>query len=288
MNEKMFQNLETVKPKIEESPLKNQENLMTLFLKLQNVYNTRPDITEFEGAMADTKFANEYTPEEIQANLKWVTETRSKIEEANREKGQELFSHFEENFAFAEAGQAMIVDRLNVWMPDFATTMTSFDVTVSSNKDNINNKLTKNWDNNISKGMLPVVKYAEDPETGKKGRLITPKFIVGVSADDINELASAYLAGEEQSLDKHPVRKLILEQIRVQYNDALDFYESDENKDDARFNLVRREYARVKEMIDAEEKKLDESQAIDRLGYHEYAKKSLTLGLINDFANKKK
>jgi hypothetical protein len=41
-------------------------------------------------------------------------------------------------------------------------------------------------------------------------------------------------------------------------------------------------------MIDEAEKKLDESQTVDRLGYHEYSKNSLTLQLINDFADKKK
>ncbi len=305
-----FNNIPKIKKEV--SPLKNQENLMTLFLRLQNVYSKRPDITNFEGAMADTKFADGYTSERIKADNQWVLDTRAKIEEHNREKGQELYSHFEENFAFAEAGQAMIVDRINNWMPDFKTIMTSdyddlkagidflttdenggyfgtaFDVTVSSNKDKITDKLTKNWDNNIAKGSIPVVKYAEDPETGKKGRLLTPKFILGASADDINEMAKAYLAGDEKSLDTHPFRKLILEQIRTQYNDALDYYENDENKDDARFNMARRQYARVKSMIDGAEKKLDESLVIDRLAYHEYSKNSLTLGLINDFANSKK
>jgi hypothetical protein len=46
---------------------------------------------------------------------------------------------------------------------------TAYDTTVSSNPDNIKNKLSKNWKNNISKGALPVVKYFQDPDTGEKG-----------------------------------------------------------------------------------------------------------------------
>jgi len=286
--------------------------MMKLFLRLQNVYSKRPDTSKFTGALADTKFADEYSAEEIAKDNLYVIDTRNKIEEHNRAKGQEAFDRFQENFAFAEAGQAMIVDRLNIWMPgsttnmtadcddlrigvDFLTTNknsghfgTAFDVTLSSKKNFINEKITKNWDNNIVKGSLPVVKYFEDPETGQKGRLLTPKFIIGASADDINDMANAYLTGDEKSLDNHPFRKLFFEQIRVQYNDALDFYESDENKNDARFSLARREYTRVKTMIDEAEKKLDESGDIDRLSYHEYSKESLTLQLINEFADKKK
>ena len=313
MSEKFFPSFpEVARPKTAESPLKNPDNMMKLFLRLQNVYSDRPDTSKYKGAMADTKFADEYSDEEIAKDDLYVINTRNKIEEHNRAKGQEAFDRFQENFAFAEAGQAMIVDRLNTWIPDSTTSMTAdrddlkvgvdflttnkngghfgtaFDVTLSSDEDFINKKLTKNWENNIAKGVLPVVKYAKDPETGKRGRLLTPKFIIGASADDINAMANAYLTGSEQSLDNHPFRKLFLEQIRVQYNDALDYYENDNNKDDARFNLARREYARVKTMIDEAEKALDESQAVDRLEYHEYSKESLTLKLINDFADKKK
>jgi len=299
-----------IKPKKEESPLKNPENLIALALRLQNVYSKRPDITKFKGAMADTKFADEYSVEKIKEEGDWVDDTRLKIEEHNREKGQEMFDHFEENFAFAEAAQAMMTDRLNVWLPDFKTIMTSdyddlkvgidmvikhkdggyfgtaFDATVSSNPDRINEKLTKNWDNNVSKGSLPVVKYFQDPDTGEKKRLIVPKFILGASANDVNEMAKAYLSGTEQSLDNHPFRKMMLEQIRTQLNGVLDFYE--DRKDDSRYSFAYRQYIRVKEMIDGAEKQLDESKIIDRLDYHEYSKNSLALQLINDFLDKNK
>lgn len=299
-------------PKVKkaESPLKNPDNMITLFLRLQNVYKQRPDMTEFEGIMTDTKFAEEYTSEKIEKDGKYVEEKREQIETQNSSKGREQLNTFEENFAFAEAAQAMITDRMNVWLPGFKTIMTSdyddlkvgidmvmkdkdggyfgtaFDATVSSNDERINEKIQKNWDNNVSRGSLPVVKYFKDPDTEKLGRITVPKFIIGASANDVNEMATAYLSGTEDTLDNHPFRKLFLEQISTQIEGVLDFYE--DKKNDSRYSFAYRQYIRVEKMIKEALKELNESKIIDRLEYHEYAKNNLTMTLINDFVNSKK
>ena len=66
MSEKFFPSFpEVARPKTAESPLKNPDNMMKLFLRLQNVYSDRPDTSKYKGAMADTKFADEYSDEEI-------------------------------------------------------------------------------------------------------------------------------------------------------------------------------------------------------------------------------
>ena len=292
----------------EESVLRKQENMIALARRLEGVYAKRPEMEDFEGVMADTKFANDYSKESINKDLLYVEDTRNKIDIANSSRGQAALDHFEENFAFAEAAQAMIVDRLNSWLPDFKSIMTSdyddlfgvdlvtkhkdggyfgtaYDATVSSNPDNIKNKLSKNWKNNISKGSLPVVKYFQDPDTGQKGRILVPKFIIGASATDVNDMAKAYLAGTESSLDAHPFRKLMLDQIEIQLNDALYYFE--DHQDDPRFNLARREYTRVKEMIKGVKQQLVDSNVIDPLAYHEYSKNSLALKMINEFSDKK-
>jgi hypothetical protein len=98
-------------------------------------------------------------------------------------------------------------------------------------------------------------------------------------------MAKAYLAGTESSLDSHPFRKLLLEQIEIQLNDALYYFE--DNQDDPRFNLARREYTRVKEMIKSALQQLNDSKIIDPLEYHEYSKNSLALKMINEFSDKK-
>jgi hypothetical protein len=299
---------ESVPPK-EDGILRKQENIIALARRLENVYAKRPDMEDFEGAMSGTKFADEYSKENISRDLSYVDDTRDKIDAVNSSRGQDALDHFEENFAFAEAAQAMIVDRLNNWLPDFKSVMTSdyddlrvgidmvtkhkdggyfgtaYDATVSSNPDKITDKLTKNWKYNVSKGALPVVKYFEDPDTGEKGRVLVPKFIIGASAVDVNDMAKAYLAGTEDSLDSHPFRKLMLEQIEIQLNDALYYFE--DNQDDPRFNLARREYTRVKEMIKGALQQLNDAKLIDPLDYHEYSKNSLALNLIKEFSEKK-
>lgn len=298
------------KPVKEESPLRNQDNLNTLFLRLQNVYRKRPDITEFEGVLSGTKFADDYSATQIETDGKYVETTRERIEEENRSKGKERQNIFEENFVFAEAAQAMITDRLNTWLPDFKTIMTSdyddlkvgvdmvmkdkeggyfgtaFDATVSSDAERIKEKIQKNWDNNVSKGSLPVVKYFQDPDTGKKGRILVPKFIIGAAATDVNQMAKAYLSGTENTLDNHPFRKMIFEQILTQIEGVLDFYE--DKKDNPQYSFAYRQYIRVEKMIKEATKELNEAQIIDRLEYHEYSKNSLTMNLINDFVNSKK
>ena len=69
------QPIEKVEKK-EESVLKNQENLIFIFKKLQNVYQERPEMEEFVGAMPNTKFADEYSEERIAEDEKYVEDTR--------------------------------------------------------------------------------------------------------------------------------------------------------------------------------------------------------------------
>lgn len=292
----------------EESVFRNQENLIFFFRKLQNVYEERPEINEFVGAMAGTKFAGDYSEEKIKEDEKYVEETRRKIDEHNSSKGQEKLDSFEENFAFAEAAQAMITDRLNNWLPDFKTIMTSdfddlrvgvdmimkhnsggylglaFDATVSSKSETINKKLENNWEKNVARGNVPVVKYFKDPDTKQMGRLLVPKFIVGASAKDVNEIAKAYLADNEKSLDYHPFRLSALEQIETQIEGALAFYEK---TDEPRYDFAKQQYLKIKEIIDKEKEKLVESKIIDRLDYHEYQKESMVINLMEEFFAKK-
>ena len=111
--------LEKRSPK-ESSFLDKMENQLILARKLQNVYEHRPDPKNFIGAMADTKFASEYTKETIKENEKYVTETRHKIEEQNRSSGLENFQKQEGGFALSEMLQAMVVDQLNKkWLEEF-------------------------------------------------------------------------------------------------------------------------------------------------------------------------
>ena len=301
------QPIEKVEKK-EESVLKNQENLIFIFKKLQNVYQERPEMEEFIGAMPNTKFADEYSEERIVEDEKYVEETRRKIDEHNSSKGQEKLDSFEGNFAFAEAAQAMITDRLNNWLPNFKTIMTSdyddlrvgidmvmkhnqggylglaFDATVSSKSETINKKLENNWEKNIVRGNVPTVKYFKDPDTKEMGRLLVPKFIVGASAKDVNEIAKAYLADNEESLDSHPFRLSALEQIETQINGALSFYEK---ANDQRYNFAKQQYLKIKKIIDEEKKNLVESQVVDRLDYHEYKKDSMMMNLVEEFFAKK-
>ena len=315
MIEKFYSGVEAIAKPKEESILRKQENMNTLFLRLQSVYNNRPDPlakeNSFVGAMsANDKFAKEYSEEIVTRDVLEAKSIRDNIDKENGGHGQLRLNHFEENFAFAEAAQAMITDLLNKWLPDFKTIMTSdfddlkggvdmvmkhkdggylgtaLDVTVTGNPENIKNKLNKNWEKNIIKGSLPVVKYFQDPDTKEKGRIIVPKFIIGISALDVNTMAEAYLSGSETSLDSHPFRKLILEQIEVQLDDILNFYENNLDKDYLKF--AYHEYLRVEGMIRESKKTLNESKIIDPLEYHEYAyAEKMPLKLIKEFIDEK-
>lgn len=313
MNDKFYSNLKTgVEPqaKKEESILRKPENLIALAIRLKDICAKRLDIKAFIGVMPGTKFSEEYSADNIARDEIYTETTLTKIYSDNSSKGQVLLDHFEDNFAFAEAAQAMITDLLNKWLPDFKTIMTSvfddlrvgidmvmkhkdggyfgvaFDATVSSNPNNIKSKLKKNWDNNIAKGSLPVVKYFQDPDNHEKSRIMVPKFIIGASATDINDMAKAYLSGNEESLDNHPFRKLMLDQIESQLDDILNFYEN--NPSDKRFSFAYRQYLKVEQMVKDAKKQLAELKIIDPLVYHEYSKKSLALEIINEFASKKK
>lgn len=313
MNEQIFSGMPVLdkKPPVrEEQVLRNEDNVIKLYLRLQNVYARRPNLPDFKGVMADTKYADIYSPQSIAEDEAYIVRTRKRIEETNSSKGQQKLDELDNNFIFGEAGQAMMADLLNTWLPDFQTIMTAdfddlkvgidlvakhkdggyfgtaFDTAVSSKEDYIIKKLTRNWDENIAKGSLPVVKYFIDSDTKEKGRILVPKFIIGASATDVNEMAKAYLTGTEAKLDAHPFRKLFLDQVDVQVDSVLDFYEA--SQDDERFKFAYRQHLRVKQMVSDARQELSESKIIDPLAYHEYAKESLALKAMHEFANSKK
>ncbi len=300
-------NINVVKPKQEDSPLRNAENFDALTKRLKSVLvDERPAMQTFKNSMAGTKWAAEYSEENIFKDMLEVYDIQNKIDVTNSGKGQQALDNFESNIKFAEMAQAMVTDKFNSWLPDFKTIMTltfddlkgidmimskegsyfgtSFDITVSSNEEVINEKLKKNWEFNISRGILPTVKYFQNPNTKEKSRLTVPKFIIGASAKDINEMAKAYLAGDEASLDTHPLRKLFLDQIDVQLTAVLNFYEA--NPDD-RFKFAKVRYEKVEKNIKDALEKLKNSGIMDVVECHAHAKDSLALNLIKDFMNAK-
>jgi len=295
-------NLDVPKPA---SILESLDNQLKLARILQPVYDNRPEIKSFVGAMADTRFAAEYAPEAISKNEEYVRQTRAKIDEENSSFGRENLDHIEIGFQLSEIMQAMIVDRMNKhWFKDFQAIMTSdyddlhvgidavmkhkqgsylgasFDFTVTNKDNKVYKKLENEWDRNVKKGNIQRVKYFEDPDTKKKGSLLVPKFVIGASKNDVEELAQAYLAGDQETLDNHPFKYLMLLQIEEQLQTALDYYETNPDK---KLDFARTQYNRLQVLLRGMKNEIHLDEKMQDVDLHEYTKNNVALDMIRRF-----
>lgn len=300
-----------IETKKEPSILDSFENQIALARRLEDVYSHRPDMKKFVGAVKNPKFAEEYTAEKVQQDIDYVERTRVAIEEKNSSMGQEVLNRSEGGFALSEMMQAMVVDRINNgWLKDFKAIMTSdyddlrvgidavmkheggsylgaaFDFTVSSRGEQIAKKLDTMWERNIEKGSVPKLKYFEDPDTHEKSSLLVLKFIIGGSKQDVEDMAKAYLAGDEATLGKHPFRYLMLEQISEQLRVILSFYEA--HPDDQKLKFAYQQYQKIESVIEQAKKDIgyDEFKK-GNTDFHAYAKESTALAEIKMFGLKR-
>jgi hypothetical protein len=300
--EKGFNSIEVMDTK--ESILDNPEKQITLFRKLESVYSQRPDIETFEGAMSESKDAAKYTKEAIGKDVAYVEDTRRKIDEKNSSHGRQILDRNEMGFQLSEILQAMIVDRMNHhWFKDVKAIMTSdfddlrvgidavlkhkdggylgtaFDFTVSSQESVIEKKLVREWERNIKTGKIPTIKYFEDPDTHQKGSLLVPKFIVGASKKDVEDLAAAYIEDNQDVLENHPFKYLILQQIEEQLQTILDYYETN---DLPQLSFAKKKYEQIQSLLRGMKKDIhaDEHMTVD---LHEYSKKSVALDTMRRF-----
>lgn len=303
MNEK-FASLDVSNEK--PSILDNQEKLFNLARKLGNVYENRPDIDSFVGAMRGTKYGNDYSKESIDKDKLYIKKTREKIDEKNSSFGRDALDRNEGGFQLSEILQAMIVDRLNKkWFKEISTIMTSdyddlhvgmdaimkrqkgylgvsFDFTVTNKDTKIYDKLKKEWANNIAGGKIPVVKYFTDYDTKEKGRLLVPKFIIGASKKDVEELANAYLTDNTEVLENHPLKYVILLQIEEQLQTALDYYET--NSGNEKFKFAKQQYENIQKILRGMKQEVHADEKMhENTDLHEYVKSNVALDMIRRF-----
>jgi hypothetical protein len=299
--------MENFKSENEKSILDDIQKQLALAKILKNVYENRPDLRTFVGAMAGTKYENDYTEEKIKINELYVEKRRREIDEENSSMGQKELNRLEGGFQLSEILQAMITDRLNKnWFKEIEAIMTSdfddlvtgidavmkhkkggylglsFDFTVTNHPDIIDDKLKREWNKNNEKGIIPVVKYFEDPETKQKGRLLVPKFIVGASKKDVEELANAYLVGDEEFLDNHPFKYVMLLQIEEQLQTVLDYYEVNDNND--KFDFARLQYERIQKLLRNLKNEIHMDEKVRKnVDLYEYTKGNVALKRMRRF-----
>lgn len=299
----------------EESVLDKNDNQIKLYERLKGAYDNRPKkLSDFIGAMADNeKQAYKYTKEQIELDEKYVKDTRDEIEKTNSSYGQKELSGRENGFAYGEMAQSMITDLINnVWFPGFKAIMThdfddlkagidtvlkkgdtflglGIDFTISGQEDTIAKKLEKEWSGHVTRGKIATVKYFKDPDTGKMGSKVTPKFIIGSSKSFVEEAAAAYLAGNEKSLEGHPMRESFIRQIETQLNNALDYFEERLDAKDIspedfkKFSFTKMQYEKVYNAVS--DLKKSSLVKVDPMVYHMFSKESVAERAIKNFYN---
>lgn len=286
------------------------EKQLTLARKLEDVYNHRPNPIDFIGAMAGTNSASLYTKEKIEEDLLYVETRKKQFEEQQKAKGAEVLTLLENGFSLSEMMQAMIVDMINKGMlPNFKAMMTSerddigvgvdavlkrkeggymgaaFDFTISGNETVIADKLEKNWNENIVKHKIPVVKYFQDPDTNKKSSLLIPKFIIGGTKSDIEVFAKAYLEGKENDLINHPFKFLMVKQIDEQLKAELSFFLT--QKDNPEFDFISKIYKKTEIFIENLKEEIKYNEYIKTKEFFDYKKESKAYHAMKEFYEKK-
>lgn len=308
-------NFENTFPKREESILDKPENQIALARKLGNVYMKRPEIKEFIGAMAtDERFANGYTKEAIEKDELYVNTKRKEIEEQNSSKGRGELNRIENGFALSEMLQAMVVDRINTnWLHEFKAIMTSdyddlhvgadavlkhktgqylsasFDFTVTNQEKLIEQKLAKVWEYNVKGGSVPTIKYFQDPDTGAKGKILAPKFIIGASRSDVEDLAQSYLDGTTENLDTHKFQYMIIEQMYEQIVSVLDYFEKHkkDSEEYKKLSFAHSQYEKIYTIVQRIRDGFNREGKIQNIDFYEYAKKSTALETMRRFTMSK-
>ncbi len=288
----------------QKSILENLEDQIKLAKILESVYDQRPKLEDFEGIMAGTKFEKEYSPSAIVADNAYVEKRRKDIDEVNSSMGRENLDHKEIGFQLSEIMQAMIVDRMNKhWFKDCRAIMTSdyddlkvgidavlkhekggylgaaFDFTVTNQDKKIYEKLAREWEYNIKEGRVPTVKYFEDPDTKEKSKLLVPKFIIGASKKDVEDLARAYLTGNEEVLENHPLKYVLLLQIEEQLQTILDYYETNDREE---FSFAKKQYEKIQTLLRGMKRDIHADENMD-VDLYEYSKNNVALDMMRRF-----
>jgi hypothetical protein len=295
----------------ENSILNNVEKQFLLAKKLESVYRNRPDLNSFKGAMSETKYADQYTKESIEKDKAYVKEIRKNIEISDSSHGRKNLDKKEGSFQLSEILQAMVVDRLNKnWFKECEAIMTSdfddiaigidavmkhktggylgvsFDFTVTNKEEIIAKKIAEEL-KKIEQGTVRVVKYFEDPLTKQKGRLVVPKFIVGATKKDVEELAEAYLTNNKEILDNHPLKYVILLQIEEQLQIVLDYYEA--NKENQKIQFAKIQYEKIEKLIRSMRNEIHIQEKMhENLDLYEYTKTNIALETMKRFRINKK
>lgn len=298
----MKESFEVKKPSIIESV----ENQVALARKLEAVYENRPEIDSFVGCMKGTRFENEYTDEAIKRDKEYVEKTRKSIDESNSSFGRENLDSIERGFQLSEMMQAMVVDRMNNnWFADCKAIMTtdyddlsvgidavmkhekgtylgaSFDFTVTSQEKRVYEKLKTVWNKTVKDGKIPTVKYFRDPDTKEQKSLLVPKFIIGATKKDVEDLAGAYLSDDTETLQNHPFKYVMLLQIEEQLQTALDYYELKNNEGSLRF--AKQQYENIQKTIRSIKKEVHLDEQMKNLDLYEYSKTSIALEMMRRF-----
>ena len=292
--------------KKEPSILDSLENQVALFHKLGAVYANRPEMSSFVGSMQGTRFENHYTAEQVLKDQEYVKDRRSKIENQNSSEGKEHLDRLEGGFQLSEILQAMIVDRMNKnWFTGCTSIMTSdyddlavgidaimkherggilgtsFDFTVSNKDMIIYKKLEKEWDDHIKDGKVVTVKYFQDPDTKEKKSLIVPRFIVSASKKDVEELATAYLNDDTETLQNHPFKYVMLLQLEEQLQTVLDYYAVNDAPELA---FAKMQYERIQTLLRFLKQEIHiDDKMHEGVDLYEYTKENIGLNMMRRF-----
>lgn len=306
LNTMTMENKQFEPKSMQEGILNNVQDQVLLAKKLQSVYDNRPNLDSFIDIPVEEKFRSRYTKEQIEKDKAYVDDLRKKIDERNHSFSAENLDVVEGGFQLSEMLQAMVVDRMNKhWYKDCSTIMTadfddlavgidavmkgrngdylgtSFDFTVSTRQKILEDKLKNHWEKSVIEGRIPTVKYFEDPDTHKKGSLVVPKFIIGASKKDVEELASAYLTNDMNTLENHPFKYVLLLQIEEQLQTALDYYATQGNNPSIQF--AKTNYERIQNLLRIMKNQIHLDENIQNQDLYEYSKNNVALETMRRF-----
>ena len=121
----------------------------------------------------------------------------------------------------------------------------------------------------------------QDPDTKEKKSLIVPRFIVSASKKDVEELATAYLNDDTETLQNHPFKYVMLLQLEEQLQTVLDYYAVNDAPELA---FAKMQYERIQTLLRFLKQEIHiDDKMHEGVDLYEYTKENIGLNMMRRF-----
>ena len=288
------------------NPLEDPNVSSYLKSMFKNIYESRPNMTDFIGLSFD------HMPKTIRYEKSTVERNIADVQKEAEKKAKFSAGEKNKNKNTAETRElfeALMVDCLRKWFTGYSTILASahdrliigadavikpkgemklgfsIDFASATNNDRgLREKMSDQWNSSVLIGHVPTVKYFQDPQNTKdKTYLFAPKIIIGVSQKDVEELVNAYMMPDTIAIAEHSLQYSVIRQMELQAGCAARFIEK-KFEEDEKFAFAERQYRYAMKELEEMKREVGWDERKNDLDILEYLDKNVAVQASKKFA----